>query len=283
MAALPRHRGQQQEQPPPPQHHRGRSSTGPRRLEEPSYAYPQAAQAHAYWGCALPCCGALVLSALLHQQHHHHHHQQQQWREKGANDGGRRSQQQQHAALSLLRLGVLSEVRPTDRLHTDRRSNPTEYAFAPQDEYGVVAASSAASGAAGDKGIALAALDTSAPPCTEEEETSPLPPTMCSSLSSSCSVCSSHCSFSSPASAHTEEDEEEESKEVEEQQQQEEAVGEVEVDPITLEPLGPAGGTFTLCLPQQRGLVVRYNLETLARYLVASGRFVEVRACDEIA
>lgn len=164
----------------------------------------------------------------------------------------------------------------------------------PQDEYGVVTAASAAAaavasaaatGAAGDKGIALTALNITGPPCTEDGEASPLPPTVCSSPFSS--VCSSLGSCSGPASAPTEGDEDEEqeeSKEEEEGQQQQqqqyqeaEAEAEVEVDPITLEPLGPASGTFTLCLPQQRGLVVRYNLETLARYLVASGRFVEVR------
>ena len=119
MATLRRH--QRQPHPQPQQRVRSSSSMGQRRLEDPSlYAHPQAqADKMAYWGCALPCCGALVLSALHH--HHHHHHQQQQqrhqqqrqqWQEKGANnEGGLRSQQQQAAALSLLRLGVLSEVR----------------------------------------------------------------------------------------------------------------------------------------------------------------------------
>jgi hypothetical protein len=114
---------------------------------------------------------------------------------------------------------------------------------------------------------------------------------VCSSSfsSSSSSVCSSLGSYSGLASAPThdededEDEEQEESKEEEEgqQQQQQYQEAEVEVDPITLEPLGPASDTFTLCLPQQRGLVVRYNLETLARYLVASGRFVEVR-CTQV-
>lgn len=168
-----------------------------------------------------------------------------------------------------------------------------------QDEYGAVAAATAAAAvvtgaggvssvdaavataaAAEEGGIALTATTSAAVPKMKEGEegeavSSPLPPTVCSS---SPSLCSSFTSSSTQAEEEEDDDDEEENKEEEEEPRPTVAPAPATVlDPITLEPLGPAGTTFTLrVVGREDHGGVTYNLEPLARYLVASGRFVEV-------